>query len=101
MRTEQRKITEPDDMSTVMNSPLSYEELISALSKLKLKRSPGPDVIHSHPMREKMDAMTKHRIEKQGFIHKNTKLKTTYNNNSIKTVKCTYSIASTSSDHTN
>ena len=32
-------------MSTVMNSPLSYEELISALSNLKLEKSPGPDVI--------------------------------------------------------
>ena len=37
VRTEQRKITEPDDVSTVMNSPLSYEELTSALSNLKLK----------------------------------------------------------------
>ena len=32
-------------MSTVMNSPLSYEELNSALSNLKLKKSPGPDAI--------------------------------------------------------
>ena len=45
MRTEQRKITVSDDVSTVMNSPLSYEELNSALSNLKLKRSPGPDAI--------------------------------------------------------
>ena len=43
MCTEQRKITESDDVSTVMNSPLSYEELTSALSNLKLKKSPGPD----------------------------------------------------------
>ena len=28
-----------------MNSPLSYEELISAQSNLKLKKSPGPDAI--------------------------------------------------------
>ena len=28
-----------------MNSPLSYEELTSALSNLKLKKSPGPDSI--------------------------------------------------------
>ena len=45
MHTEQRKITESDDVSTVMNSPLSYEELTSALSNLKLKKSPGPDAI--------------------------------------------------------
>ena len=45
VRTEQRKITESDDVSTVMNSPLSYEELTSALSNLKLKRSPGLDTI--------------------------------------------------------
>ena len=44
-RTEQRKITESDDVSIVMNSPLSYEELTSALSNLKLKKSPGPDAI--------------------------------------------------------
>ena len=45
MRTEQRKITESDDVSTVMNSPLLYEGLTSALSNLKLKKSPGPDTI--------------------------------------------------------
>ena len=37
VRTEQRKITESDDVSTVMNSPLWYEELTSALSNLKLR----------------------------------------------------------------
>ena len=31
VRTEQRKITESDDVSTVMNSPSSYKELTSAL----------------------------------------------------------------------
>ena len=45
VRIEQRKITESDDVSTVINSPLSYEELTSALSNLKLKKSPGPDAI--------------------------------------------------------
>ena len=45
VRTEQRKITQSDYVSTVMISPLSYEELISALSNLKLKMSPGPDAI--------------------------------------------------------
>ena len=45
VRTEQRKITEFDDVSTLMNLLLSYEELTSALSNLKLKKSPGPDAI--------------------------------------------------------
>ena len=45
MRTEQRKISESDDVSTVMNSPLSYEQITSALYNLKLKKSPGPDAI--------------------------------------------------------
>ena len=43
--TEQRKINESDDVSILMNSPLSYEELTSALSNLKLKKSSGPDAI--------------------------------------------------------
>ena len=42
---KKRNITETDHVSTVMNSPLSYEELTSALSNLKLKKSPGPDAI--------------------------------------------------------
>ena len=41
VRIYQRKITEPDDVSTIMNSPLPYKYL----SKLKLKMSPGPDAI--------------------------------------------------------
>ena len=45
----------------------------------------------SHPMRKRMDAMTKHRIKRESFIHKNTNLKKTDNNSSIKTVQCTYS----------
>ena len=45
VRTEQRKITGSDYVSTVMNSHLSYKELTSALSNLKLKKSPGPDTI--------------------------------------------------------
>ena len=45
VRTEQRKITESDDVSTVMNSHLSCEELTSALSNLQLKKSPVPDAI--------------------------------------------------------
>ena len=55
----------------------------------------------SHPMRKIMDAMTKHRIKKGSFIHKNNNLKKTYNNNSIKTVQCTYSSPPMSSEHTN
>ena len=43
--TEQRKISDSDDVSTVMNSPLSYEELTNALSNIQLKKSPGPDAI--------------------------------------------------------
>ena len=187
VRAEQRKITESDDVSTVMNSPLSYEELTSALLNLKLKKSPGLDAITnemivnlgqpalhklldifnktwqegtlpqiwreatmipihkkgkakteassyrpisltscivkvleskrrdmkniiqaerykyslSHPMRKRMDAMTKHRIKRKSFIHKNNNLKRTYNNNSIKTVQCTYSSPPMSSEHTN
>ena len=45
VRTEQRKITESYDVSTVINSPLSHEELTSALLNLKLKKSPRPDTI--------------------------------------------------------
>ena len=52
-------------------------------------------------MRERMDAMTKHRIKRESFIHKNNSMKRTYNNNSIKTVLCTYSSPTMSSKHTN
>ena len=45
VRTEQRKITESDDVSTVMNSSLSYEELTNALSNVKFTKSPGPNAI--------------------------------------------------------
>ena len=55
----------------------------------------------SYPMRKRMDAMTKHRIKMESFIHKNNNLKRTYNNNSIKTVQCTYSSPPMSSEHTN
>ena len=48
-----------------------------------------------------MDAMTKHRIKRESFIHKNNNLKRTYNNNSIKTVQYTYSSPPMSSEHTN
>ena len=44
VRIEQRKITESDDVSTVMNSPLSYKKLNNTLSNIKLNKSPGPDV---------------------------------------------------------
>ena len=47
-----------------------------------------------------MDAMTKNRIKRESFIHKNNNLKKTYNNNSIKTVQCTYSSPTMSSEHT-
>ena len=55
----------------------------------------------SHPMRKRMDAITKHRIKRESFIHKNNHLKNTYKNNSIKTVHCTYSSPPISSEHTN
>ena len=48
-----------------------------------------------------MDAMTKHRIKRESFIHKNINLKKTYYNNSIKTVQCTYASPPISSEHTN
>ena len=35
--------------------------------------------------------MIKHRIKMESFIHKDNKVKKTYNNNSIKTVQCIYS----------
>ena len=55
----------------------------------------------SHPMRKGMDAMAKHRIKRESYINKNNNLKRTYNNNSIKTVQCTYSCPPMSSKHTN
>ena len=55
----------------------------------------------SHPMRKRMDAMTKHRIKTESFIHKNNNLKKTYNKNGIKTVQCTYSSLPMWSAHTN
>ena len=44
-RSQLRIIEEPDDIPPVMGSPISYEELNSALAKLKRKKSPGPDCI--------------------------------------------------------
>ena len=57
----------------------------------------------SQPMKKRMDALTKHRIKRESFIHNNNKLKKTYNNNNnnIKTVQCTYSSVSMSFEHTN
>ena len=56
---------------------------------------------HSHPMKKRMDAMTRCRIKRESFIHNNNNLKKSYNNNSIKTVQCTYSSLPMSSEHTN
>ena len=53
-----------------------------------------------HPMRKRMDAMTKHRIKRESFIHKNN-LKKTYNNNSTETEQCIYASPPISSEHTN
>ena len=55
----------------------------------------------SYPKRKRMDDMTKHRIKRESFIHKNNNLKNTFNNNSIKIVQCTYSSPPMSSEHTN
>ena len=44
-QSQLRIIGEPDDIPPVMDSPISYEELNSALTKLKLNKSPGPDCI--------------------------------------------------------
>ena len=44
-RSELRSIGEPDDIPPVMDSPILYEELKSALAKLKLKKSSGTDCI--------------------------------------------------------
>ena len=55
----------------------------------------------SHPMWKRMDAITKHRIKRTSFIHKNNNLKKTYYNNSIKTVQCIYSSPPMSSEHAN
>ena len=55
----------------------------------------------SHPMNKRMDAMTRHRIKRESFIHKNNNLKKTYNTNSIKPVQCTYSSPPMSCEHTN
>ena len=41
------------------------------------------------------------RIKRESFIHKNNNLKRIYNNNSIKTVQCTYFSPPMSSEHTN
>ena len=54
----------------------------------------------SHPIRKIMDAMTKHRIKRESFIHKNNNSKKTYTNIIIKTVQCIYSSPRMSSEHT-
>ena len=55
----------------------------------------------SHRMKKRKNAMTKYRIKGENFIHKNNNLKNTYNNNSIKTVQCTYSSPPMLCEHTN
>ena len=81
---------------TTAIQPLSkIRDMRNSIQAEKYKYSP------SYPMRKRMDAMTKHRIKRKSFIHKNNNLKRTCNNNSIKTTQCTYSIPPMSSEHTN
>ena len=79
--------------------------VIQSLSKRRdirnIKQAERYKCSPSHPMKKIMDAMTKYRIKRESFIHKNNTLKRTYNNNnSIKTVQCTYSSPPMSSEHT-
>ena len=87
------------------STPIRVTEETTAIQPLS-KRRDMRNIIQAerykcHPMRKSMDAMTKHRIKRESFIHKNNNLKKTYNNNSIKTVQCTYSSPPMSSKHTN
>ena len=79
-----------------VNQPLSKRrDMRNIIQAERYKCSP------IHPMRKRMDAMTKHQIKRESYIHKNNNLKRTYNNNSIKTVQCTYFTTPLSSEHTN
>ena len=90
------------------STPIKVMEETTAIQTLN-KRRDMRNIIHaerykcspSHPMRKRMDAMTKHQIKKESFIHKNNNLKKTYNNKSINTVQCTYSSPPMSSKHIN
>ena len=78
---------------TTAIQPLSKRrDMINIIQAERCKCSP------SHPMRKRMDVITKHRIKKESFIHMNNNSKKTYNNNNIKTVQCPYS---SPSEHTN
>ena len=80
---------------TIAIQPLSKRrDLRNIMQAERYKCSP------SHPMRKIMDVITKYRIKRESFIHKNNTLKRTYNNNSIKTVQCTYSSPPMSFEHT-
>ena len=92
---------------SIKSTPIRVMEETTAIQPLSKRRDIGNitqaeryKCSPSHPMRKRMDAMTKHRIKRKSFIHKNN-LKNTYNNNSIKTVQCTYSSPPMSSTHTN
>ena len=93
---------------SIKSTPIRVMEETTAIQPLSKRR----DMRHiiqaerykcspSHPIRKIMDAMTKHRIKRERLIHKNNNLKKTYNNNSIKTVQCTYSNPPMSFEHTN
>ena len=93
---------------SMKSTPIRVMEETTAIQPLSKRRDMG-NIIQaerykcspSHPMRKRMDAMTKHRIKRESFINKNNNLKRTYNNNSIKTLQCTYSSPPMSSEHTN
>ena len=94
--------------ASMKSTPIRVMEEITAIQPLSKKRDMR-NIIQaerdkcspSHPMRKRMDAITKHRIKRESFIHKNNNLKKTYNNNTIKIVQCTYSSPPMSSEHTN
>ena len=88
---------------SMKSTPIRFMEeatAIQPLSKRRDMRNIIPAEMYkcspSHPMRKRMDAMTKHRLKRESFIHTNTLKKT-----SIRTVQCTYSSPPMSSGHTN
>ena len=95
-------------IGSMKSTPIRVMEETTAIKPLSKRRDMRNSIqaerykcSPSHPMRKRMDDMTKHRIKRESFIHKNNNLKRTYNNNSTKTIQCTYSSPPMSSEHTN